>query len=84
MGGIIMIMTSFLKNRRSVREFKRKSVELETLKKVEEYLSELEKEGSSKTIKFNLYENGDNLYKSLEGIGGYAGVMIQSPHYISL
>lgn len=84
MGGIIMIMTSFLKNRRSVREFKRKSVDLQILKKVKEYLGELEKEGSSRSIKFNLYENGDNLYKSLEGIGGYAGVMIQSPHYISL
>lgn len=78
-----MIMTSFLKNRKSVREFKRKRVDVTILEKVEQYLNVLKKEESTGNVKFDLYENGDNLYKSLEGIGGYAGVMIQSPHYIS-
>lgn len=79
-----MIMTNFLKNRKSVREFKRKRVDMKTLKEIEDYLDVLEKEEASGNLKFNLYENGENLYKSLEGIGGYSGVMIQSPHYISL
>lgn len=79
-----MIMTSFLKNRRSVREFKRKKVDSDTLGKVRLYLDVLEKEEFKGNIKFSLYENGDNLYKSLKGIGGYSGVMIESPHYISL
>ena len=79
-----MIMTSFLKNRKSVREFKRKKVDLETLEKIKLYLNVLEKEESSGNVKFELYENGENLYKELKGLGGYSGVMIESPHYVSL
>src|SRR5699024_6550533 len=31
-----------------------------------------------------LYENGEHIYENLKGIGGYSGVMIESPHYISM
>lgn len=79
-----MIMTSFLKNRKSVREFKRKKVDVETLIKIGSYLDVLEKEEATSNVKFYLYENGENLYKNLKGLGGYSGVMIESPHYVSL
>ena len=79
-----MIMTSFLKNRKSVREFKKKKVDVGTLEKIVLYLNALENEESSGDVKFELYENGENLYKELKGLGGYSGVMIESPHYISL
>ncbi len=79
-----MIMTSFLKTRKSVREFKRKKAREVTLNNIKSYLQDLEKEDVTESIKFDLYENGSNLYKSLKGLGGYAGTMIESPHYISL
>lgn len=79
-----MIMTSFLKNRKSVREFKKKKVDTKTIEKIKTYLNSLNELGLKEGTKFSLYENGDNLYKSLKGLGGYSGVMIESPHYISL
>lgn len=79
-----MIMTNFLKNRRSVRDFKKKKADEETLKKLRGYLQVLEKEDKDGSIKFNLYENGPKLYESFEDLGGYSGIMIQSPHYVSL
>lgn len=79
-----MIMTNFLKNRRSVRDFKRKKVDAGRLEEVKSYLATMEKEECNGNIRFALYENGENLYKLLKGLGGYSGVMIESPHYISL
>lgn len=79
-----MIMTNFLKNRKSVREFKNKKVDSKVLDEVKFYLNALEKEESNGNIKFNMYEYGEKLYNDLKGIGGYSGVMIESPHYIEL
>lgn len=79
-----MIMTNFLKNRKSVRDFKNKKVNEVVLKKVNEEIKELEKEIRKGNINFNLYEDGGKIYSLLKGIGGYSGVMIESPHYITL
>ncbi len=77
-----MLMTSFLKNRKSVREFKNKKASSETIQSVKSHLRSLEEE--TENIKFRLYENGDFIFERLEGIGGYGGIMIESPHYIGL
>lgn len=79
-----MLMTNFLKNRRSVREFRRKKVTKDTLKEIQSFLNELENEKTKDKVKFNLYEDGEGIYEKLSGIGGYAGVMIEGPHYIGL
>lgn len=79
-----MLMTSFLNNRKSVRDFKNKKVKNEELNNLREYLKELGKEIEDENIKFNLIENGEELFENFKGVGGYSGVMIQSPHYISL
>lgn len=79
-----MIMTNFLKSRKSVREFKNKKVNPNTLEKIQEVILELGKEENCENIKFKLYEDGDVIANSLRGTGGYSGVMIQSPHYITL
>jgi nitroreductase len=79
-----MLMTNFLKNRRSVREFKNKKVDVKVLEKIDEYLKELENQEGSRSILFNIYKNGEDIYRSLKGIGGYSGVMIESPHYIGM
>ncbi len=79
-----MIMANFLKARKSVRDFKKKKINLDTLEQVALSLKEFENEDGTGNIKFKLYENGDYIYEGLKGIGGYSGVMIESPHYISL
>lgn len=77
-------MNNFLKNRKSVRDFKDKKIRDETLKKIKDYCAQLEEKNIQGGFQFILFENGERIYKSLEGIGGYAGVMIKSPHYIAL
>lgn len=79
-----MLMTNFLKNRKSIRDFRSKNVNTDILDDIRLYLNQLEKEISNGSIKFKLYEYGERLYNSLKGIGGYSGVMIQSSHYIGL
>lgn len=79
-----MIMTNFLKSRKSVREFKNKKVNPNTLEKIHEIILDLEKEENCKNIKFKLHEDGEVIANSLKGTGGYSGVMIHSPHYITL
>lgn len=78
-----MIIGNFLRNRKSVREFRKNSVSYEVLDEIKEHLNSIVEENKDK-IQFRLYENGKHIYKELEGKGGYAGVMIDSPHYIAL
>lgn len=79
-----MLMTNFLKNRKSIREFRNKSINTDILDDIRLYLDQLEKEEANGSMRFKLYEYGEKLFNSLKGIGGYSGVMIQSPHYIGL
>lgn len=80
-----MIMSNFLKTRKSVRDFKRKKISDEKLDEVRKILQEIVKEEDLKEkIEFRLYENGDYIYYNLQGVSGYAGVMIESPHYIAI
>ncbi|MCB5559510.1 nitroreductase [Anaerosalibacter bizertensis] len=79
-----MLMSNFLRDRKSTREYKDKDVSKETLEKIMEYGEDIEKEIGDKSFKFLLLKNGDKVYELLKGKGGYAGVMIKSPHYIGL
>lgn len=77
-------MRNFLKNRKSTREYKRKEVNQAVLNELIEYSKVLESGSGDGNIKFSLYRDGESVYEALKGKGGYAGVMIESPHYISL
>lgn len=79
-----MNMMNFLKNRKSTREFKNKPLAENDHKKVEDIIAEINFEAQQYLIKMKLYEYGENIYQNLKGIAGYSGVMIESPHYISL
>lgn len=79
-----MIMANFLKSRKSVREFKRNKIDSDILEELNLNLKEFENEDGTGNIKFRLYENGKLLFDGFKGIGGYSGVMIESPHYIVL
>ena len=77
-------MNNFLRNRKSVRDFKDKKLKYDMLEEIKGYCNQLKEKKDQEGFQFLLFEDGNRIYKSLEGIGGYAGVMIKSPHYIAL
>ncbi|WP_422484395.1 nitroreductase family protein [Gudongella sp. DL1XJH-153] len=79
-----MNMTSFLKSRKSTREFKKKSVTEKDLANVKAVIDEINDEVKGSNMEVKLYEFGKRIFDSLKGVGGYSGVMIESPHYIAL
>lgn len=79
-----MIMTNFLRDRRSVRDFKIKNLDSDVLDKINQILRELEKENKHGGFNFKIYENGEFIHNSLEGLAGYSGVMVEAPHYIAI
>ena len=77
-----MLMTNFLQNRKSVRNFKNDNVPRDALENIKLLMDEMDREESG--ISFSLYENGKIVAEGLKGKAGYAGVMIEAPHYIAL
>lgn len=69
----------------STRDYKGNSVEGKVMAEVEAFLEALNSGiGKEKGFCFTLMENGPEIFHELEGVGGYSGVMIKSPHYIGL
>lgn len=79
-----MIMGNFLKNRKSIRDFKSNSVEYEKLEDIIQDLKVLQNEEGQDNFAFRLYEDGGRINKALLDKAGYSGVMIDAPHYIAL
>lgn len=77
-----MLMTNFLQKRKSVRNFKNDTVPRDALENIKLLMNEIKTEESG--ISFSLYENGKIVAEGLKGKAGYAGVMIEAPHYIAL
>ncbi len=79
-----MLMTNFLKDRESIRDFKRTEIGQEEIKNIKKEIKKLEEEAGSGIFEIKFFENGRDISKGFEGKAGYSGVMIESPHYISL
>lgn len=79
-----MIIGNFLNNRESVREFRDKAANPDTLDKIKEIIKDLVVDEGMEHIGIKLYENGKIISTKLEGKAGYGGVMIDSPHYIAI
>jgi len=80
-----MSFREFTANVQSTRDYKETRLEEEILSELIGYLREINAGiGSDKGFYFVVLENGDEAFHNLEGIGGYSGVMIKSPHYIAL
>ena len=77
-----MLMTNFLQKRKSVRNFKTDTVPRDALENIKLLMNEMGTNESG--ISFSLYENGKIIAEGLRGKAGYAGVMIEAPHYIAL
>ena len=79
-----MLMKKFLEDRSSIREFDEKKANESIIQKIIADIGFVEEEEASGDIEFRLYEYGKIVYDNLEDKAGYAGVMIESPHYIAL
>lgn len=80
-----MNFREFLANLQSIRDYEESSVESIVLGDIKAYLGEINTTvGREKGFSFILFENGSEVFKKLEGVGGYSGVMIKSPYYIGL
>jgi len=80
-----MNFKDFLINLQSIRDYKDTNVENIILSDIRAYLGEINTAvGREKGFSLILFENGQEVFKKLDGVGGYSGVMIKSPHYIGL
>lgn len=79
-----MLHNKILQSRKSVREYKSKSVNNKELAAIISYANEIEEKYSNGTFEFLVFENGKEIFNKLDGIAGYNGVMIKSPHYLGV
>jgi len=80
-----MDFREFLANVQSIRNYENDSVKDIILGDIKAYLGEINTTvGREKGFSFTLFEKGAEIYNKLEGVGGYSGIMIKSPHYIGL
>lgn len=83
-GGIPMLMTNFLQQRRSSREFQDRTLGRDKLELSKKIIEGLEAEKENAQIFFRLYENGTPIYDGLKGKAGYSGTMIKAPIYVAM
>ena len=80
-----MSFREFTANILSTRNYEGNRLEENCINDIKAYLGEINDNiGKEKGFSFIMLENGDEVFKDLEGVGGYSGVMIKSPHYIGL
>lgn len=71
-----------IKDRRSVREYKDKKVDKHIIQDILETLKSKKGLRDSIKIGFEFIEEGEEVYRNLDGIVGYFGKVIKAPHYI--
>lgn len=80
-----MSFREFTANIQSIRVYEETRIEEQYINYIKAYLVEVNKSiGEEKGFSFIMLEKGDEVYKDLEGVGGYSGVMIKSPYYIGI
>ena len=79
-----MLMNDFLATRNSTREFKNKEFSDDLINEISQILKEESKLIKNEKAGFILKTDGDKIFKALNGIGGYEGLMIEAPYYIAL
>lgn len=79
-----MVMTNFLQERKSVRDFKKEGLTAKDLERVQNIIDRGNTNAKAAGISFNFYQNGQVVFDRLDGKAGYAGVMIKAPHYVAM
>ncbi|HHX68419.1 MAG: nitroreductase family protein [Miniphocaeibacter sp.] len=78
-----MRLNEFMEQRKSSREYKNKKLSKKEISLVEEILDDVNKEAKKYGVEYRLF-NGKDIFDGLKGEGGYSGVMIEAPAYITL
>ncbi len=79
-----MVMTNFLQERKSVREYKGQSLSAKDMERVKNAVDKANTDYKAAQLSFHLYENGTIVAEKLQGKAGYGGVMVEAPHYVSM
>ena len=79
-----MLTTQFLKSRTSTRDFKDTKLDEGTLEKVYKMVDEEIVKLGKDDLAFIVQSDGESVYKALDGLAGYKGVMIKAPAYLAL
>ena len=75
----------FLTEVQSIRDYEGKSISEKSLNEIKTFLESINTSIAGKeSFSFRVYEKGIDVFDKLEGVGGYSGIMIKSPHYIGL
>lgn len=77
-------MMNYLNNRKSIRDFKMDPLSNDLESNVLNAIREIEKKEEYTSARFDYFRDGEKIYRALEGLAGYAGVMIKAPSYIAL
>ena len=73
---------SFLKERKSIRDFVDVEMTPDTISNIENAIVEVDELGAGRYVKFSRIEDPVEFYEKLQGKAGYAGTMIEAPTYI--
>lgn len=77
-----MIMQKVMEKRRSVREYKNKELDIADLESLRALMDHASHILSSVQVRFHMVRDGELAFKTLSGVAGYNGVMIEAPHYL--
>lgn len=84
-GGNSVSFKKYLTEIKSVRDYEQSSIGSNLIGEVKEYINEINNaQGKESGFSLTLFENGARIFEKFEGVGGYSGIMIKSPHYIGL
>jgi len=75
---------NLLKFRTSTRDYKDEKLDEAIAKKVYEIVNDEAEKLGRENLAFLLNTDGESVYKALNGVAGYRGVMIKAPAYIAL
>ena len=66
-----MLMSQFLKSRKTIRDYKKKSIQKQSLQEIHALLDEVNDKMVDHGVKLLLLEDGKDIQNVLEGKGGY-------------
>jgi len=82
---MIMNFRDFLANLQSIRDYEEESLKDLVLSDIKVYLEKINADaGKEKGFSLIMLKNGSDVFNALNGVGGYSGGKIKSPHYIGL
>lgn len=77
-----MNMLKVIEKRKSIRDYKDKTLDAKDVSRIEELMRTLPAVVKDQSIEVVMLENGKDTYEKLNGIAGYNGIMITAPHYL--